>query len=56
MTAVIGMSVGLAPNRQAATTLADACGIALTAESLMLFGDLERAWVVFANEKKPDEE
>jgi hypothetical protein len=55
MTSVVGMGVGLAPNRLAAATLAEACGIPLTAEFWFLFGDLERAWVERMNEKKPEE-
>jgi hypothetical protein len=55
-TSVVGMGVGLAPNRAAAALLAEACGISLTAWLWFLFGDLERAWVTFANEKKPSEE
>jgi hypothetical protein len=49
--AVVGMGVGMVPNRQAATTLASLCGIEATAEFWMLFGDLERAWVNTVNEK-----
>jgi hypothetical protein len=49
------MGVGLGPSGPRAATLAEACGIDLTAEFWFLFGDLERAWVTFANEKKPEE-
>jgi hypothetical protein len=52
---VVGMGVGMAPNRSVAATLASTCGISPTGEFWMLFGDLERAWVNHANEKKPDE-
>jgi len=36
--------------------MADACGIRMTAESWMLYGDLEREWVKTMNEKKPADE
>lgn len=54
---VVGMGVGMAPNRAVAATLAEACGIRPTAEWWFLFGDLERAWVSIMNERqaKPEE-
>jgi hypothetical protein len=51
----VGMGTGLAPNRFVAKTVASTCGIPVTAEFWMLFGDLERAWVTYVNEKKPGE-
>jgi hypothetical protein len=56
MTAVVGMEVGLAPNRAAAIALADVCGLEAGAEFWFLFGDLERAWVFYMNQKAPGEE
>lgn len=56
MTTVVGMGIGMAPNRVSAAILANVCGIRMTAERWMLFGDLERAWVSKMNEKKPTDE
>jgi hypothetical protein len=56
MTSVVGMSVGLAPNRAAAIALAEVCGLEADAEFWFLFGDLERAWVFYMNQKAPGEE
>jgi hypothetical protein len=53
--AVVGMGVGMAPNRATAVAVAEACGIRLTAEWWFLFGDLERAWVTEVGKKKPEE-
>jgi hypothetical protein len=53
---VVGMGIGLAPNRSVAAMVASTCGISLTGEFWMLFGDLEHAWVTQVNEKKPDEQ
>lgn len=53
---VVEMGVGLAPNRFVGSRVASLCGINVTAEFWMLFGDLERAWVDYMNEKKPDEQ
>lgn len=54
--AVVGMGVGMAPNRFVASTTASGFGIEATPEFWMLFGDLERAWVNYMNEKKPGDE
>lgn len=51
---VVGMGLGMAPNRSTAQTLASECGLPATAEFWLLFGDLERTWVECAN-KKEDE-
>jgi hypothetical protein len=56
MTAVVGMGVGAAPNRQNAVIVAEACDIQTTAEFWMLFRDLEMAWIEYVNEKKPGDE
>ena len=56
MTPTVGWSVTLAPNRSAAATLAEACGIKIDAESWLLFGDLERAWVYHMNQKSEGDE
>jgi hypothetical protein len=56
MTAVVGMSVALAPNRSVAAMLAEACGLRADAEFWFLFGDLERAWVEHMNEKSEGDE
>ena len=53
MTPVVGIGIGIAPNRDAAGLLAAACGIQIDAEFWFLFGDLERAWVAMMN-KKPE--
>jgi hypothetical protein len=53
---VVGMGLGMAPNRFVATQVASFCGIEVNAEFWMLFGDLERAWMTFMNEKKPGDE
>jgi hypothetical protein len=53
---VVGMGIGMAPNRTVAAMVASTCGISLTGEFWMLFGDLERAWCSHANEKKPTDE
>lgn len=53
---VVGMGVGMAPNRDVAVMVASMCGIEPTAEFWMLYGDLEREWVSIANEKKATDE
>jgi hypothetical protein len=53
---VVGMGVGMAPNRATASQVVSLCGISADADFWMLFGDLEKAWVTFAQEKKPDNE
>lgn len=53
---VVGMGVGMAPNRYVAAKLARESGVEADAEFWMLFGDLERAWVTYQNERKPGDE
>ena len=53
---VVGMGLGMAPNRAAAATMAPLCGIATGPEFWMLYGDLERAWITFMSEGKPADE
>lgn len=55
-TTVVGMGLGMAPSRAAASQVATLCGIEVTPEFWLLFGDLERAWVTYMNEKKPTDE
>lgn len=50
------MSVGMAPSRNVAATMAEACGIQMTGEGWMLFGDLERSWISIVNEKSEAKE
>jgi hypothetical protein len=53
---VVGMGVGIAPNRFVASEVASLCGVEVTAEFWMLFGDLEKAWVTYVSERKPEDE
>jgi len=53
---VVGMAVGMAPSRTVASKAVSLFGIEETPEFWMLFGDLERAWVTYMNEKRPTDE